>query len=438
MALLLVVFAVGCGDKLSKPVLSGSASQNAGNFKSTVFVGDSLTAGFQNGSLLDTQQPNGYASLVAKQAGFTVILPLIAPPGAPAVLQLVSLGPPPVLKSADGVTKGRDDLKVQPTDLAVPGHTLHDLIYTKPGLIPAGGQATLTYLVLGFPGIDEGVQYSQLQWAEQLNPTSLFVWIGNNDALVAAETGMPASMTPVAQFTTDFTTLMQQLKAKTRANLIVANIPDVTGVAYLTPGALVLGEYSQATHIPVPQLSALLGIQPTDLVNPAGLSQIAAILGGKQTTPVDDSGFLSAAEAVTVQQTVVAYNQVIAQQVASVGGTVVDVYSALNTLRANPPLIAGYPIGFGFLGGFFSLDGIHPTNTGYALVANVFIDTMNAALGTKIADVDVNAIASADPLYPPNLAKTLQGGVQGLEGARISSQAGNALHWMFEKQTHPR
>lgn len=35
-----------------------------------------------------------------------------------------------------------------------------------------------------------------------------------------------------------------------------------------------------------------------------------------------------------------------------------------------------------FLGGFFSLDGIHPTYTGHALLANEFIHVLNAQLMT--------------------------------------------------------
>lgn len=417
----------GCGDKLSAPVLTGSAAQNAGNFSKTIFLGDSLTAGFQNGSLLDTQQPHGYASLIAQQAKFAIDLPLIAPPGAPAVLQLVSLGPPPVLQAASGVSTGRDDLKLQATNLAVPGHTLNDLLNTAPSLVPTTGQETITYLVLGFPGIQEGVQYTQLQWAGQLNPTTLFLWIGNNDALVADFTGTPASMTPVSDFTAQYTLLMQKLKTTTRANLVVANIPDVTGVAYMTPGALVLAEYSQATGIPAAQLSMLTGVQPTDLLNPTGLAEVAAILQGKQKSPVDDSGALTAAEAATVRQTVQAYNQVIAEQVAAAGGTLVDIHSASSQLGLHPPVINGYPLSFGFLGGFYSLDGIHPTNTGYAILANAFIDTMNAALGTKIPDVDVGAIAATDPLFPPNLAHAAS------RRAHIGADAGKAVEWMFRR-----
>ena len=76
----------------------------------SVFLGDSLTAGYQNGSILDAQQPHGYAPLIAAQANLKIEPPLIAPPGAPAVLQLKSIGPPPVIVPMDGTTTGRDDL----------------------------------------------------------------------------------------------------------------------------------------------------------------------------------------------------------------------------------------------------------------------------------------------------------------------------------------
>ncbi len=51
-------------------------------------------------------------------------------------------------------------------------------------------------------------------------------------------------------------------------------------------------------------------------------------------------------------------------------------------------------------GGIFSLDGIHPTNTGYAILANATIDVINAAFpgSPAIPKVDLNVVASADPL----------------------------------------
>src|ERR1700730_15282522 len=102
--------------------LSAAAfAQQAVDLSRLVVIGDSLSAGFQNGSLLDLQQPNGYSSLVANQAGTTLDLPLIASPGVPNVLTLLSPGPPPIVVPVLGMSTGRDDPSVQATDLAVPG-----------------------------------------------------------------------------------------------------------------------------------------------------------------------------------------------------------------------------------------------------------------------------------------------------------------------------
>ncbi len=424
-ATILMIFATGCNLVGSKSKPTGPVSKQI-DFTTTVFIGDSLTAGFQNGSLLESQQPDGYASLIAKQAGFSLTLPLILSPGAPAVLQLVSVGPPPVIEQASGVTLGRKNPTAQATDLAVPGHLLTDLINREPVLVPTSAKDLITNLVLGVPGLAQGEQYTQLQWAEHLNPTTLFVWIGSNDALLAVDSGMPSSMTPPTEFATEFTQLMQALHTNTKATLIVGNVPDITQIADLTPGSVVLSEYSQSSGIPVAQLSAELGIQTTDLVNPTGITEIEAILAGKQSGPVDGGGFLNPEEIATVQQTIQLYNAVIQQQVAAVGGTVVDINTALTQIRNSPPTINGYTPSFAFLGGFFSLDGVHPTDTGYALLANIFIDRMNAALGTKIADVDVGAIAATDPLFPPNLPKSAQ-------AIRIPVNAGRSLDWMLRR-----
>ena len=135
---------------------------------------------------------------------------------------------------------------------------------------------------------------------------------------------MLASMTSVADFTTQYTALITELSTKTTAHLIIGNIPDVTIVPYLQPAATLLAEYSAATGLPAAELSVLFGISPGDLVNPEGLAEISAILGGTQTTPISDAGVLTAAEVIQVQAQVVAFNQVIAAQGKAVGATMVD------------------------------------------------------------------------------------------------------------------
>jgi hypothetical protein len=98
------------------------------------------------------------------------------------------------------------------------------------------------------------------------------------------------------------------------------------------------------------------------------------------------------------------FNQVIAQAATSAGATLVDINALFKQVSTSGLTINGYTGTTAFLGGFFALDGIHPTNTGYAVVANTFIDTMNSKIGTKIPEVSLSAVAAADPLWPPNLS----------------------------------
>ena len=410
----------GCSSGSSSTSTTTAPTQaqtsNAGNFTTTVFLGDSLTAGYQSGSLLDTAEVHGWAPLVATQAGFSITQALIAYPGAPSTLLLNSASPLSI-GTAAGTTTGRTNPSSQVSDLAVPGAFLNDIANTVPVVSPTTGEQQITQLVLGYPGFGLGEANSQATFAVNAKPTTIFLWAGNNDALVADLDGTPNSMTSAADFTTQYTALIKELTTRTSAHLVIGTIPDVTLVPYLQPAALILGEYSAGTGYPVAALSALFGIAAGDYVTPEGLDEISAILAGTQKTPVSDPGVLTAAEAVTVQANVVAYNKVISDQATAAGATLVDINALFSNLAANGLTIDGYKGTNAFLGGFFSLDGIHPTNTGYAVVANTFIDAMNAAFKTTVADVNLSTVAAADPLWPPNLAANAGSGGSALPGA---------------------
>ena len=382
---------------------TGSTTSSTPGFTTTVVIGDSLSAGFQNGSLLDSQQPNGWASLVAKQANFSLALPLIASPGAPAVLHLVSLGPPPVIQQASGITIGRDDPLTQPYDLAVPGHLLNDVINTAPVLVPTTDEEIITNLVLGFP---LGDTKSQMNEAIALNPTAIFVWAGNDDALQADESGSPSSMTPVSTFTQEITQLLSTLHSQTKATLIVGNIPDVTAIPYLTPAATVIAAVATETGLTQTQVATDLGIASGDLVNATGEGEvetaISQIKQGQTPTPLTASGFLTASAIAQIQSTVDAYNSAISAEVTAVGGILVDIHSYFQTLQSGIT-INNYNATTAFLGGLFSLDGVHPTNTGYALIANQYIDALNSSAKTNITEVNVSTVAAADPLFGLNV-----------------------------------
>jgi phospholipase/lecithinase/hemolysin len=370
-----------------------------------VFLGDSLTAGYQNGSLLDTQQPNGFANLVSQQAKFAITLPLIAPPGVPPVLQLVSAAFPPTVKQASGTSSGRDNSSQQATDLAVPGHKLHDLIHAAPTLVPTTGEDIITNLVLGYPA---GNTNTQLEEAVALKPSTVFLWIGNDDALSADDAGNASAMTPLSDFTTDYAQLMTTLKG-TGAHLVVANIPDVTLVPYMTPATTVINYVASNTGQSPADVGTALGLADGDLVNPQGLddvqSELSSLQGGGSLKPLGDADVLTAAERIAVQALVASYNQVIEQEVSAAGGTLVDMHAYFSTLAAGLT-IDGQSATTAFLGGLFGLDGVHPTNTGYALLANQFIAATNTAFMLSTATVDVDAVAKADPYFGSNIKAT--------------------------------
>ena len=401
----LIASTIGCGWFNSGGNSGGGTGTSTGPFVNVVYVGDSLTAGYQNGSLLDTQQPNGYASLVAKQANFTITLPLIASPGLPSVLRLVSLGPPPVTATASGTSTGRENGGAQPTDLAVPGHLLHDVLYYAPPIVATSSEDIITQAILGLP---LGNTKSQADEAVALKPSTIFVWAGNNDALVADSSGMPSSMTALSAFTTDFTALIAKLKAS-GANLIVANIPDVTAVPYMTPAQTLASELATSSGLSASSIQSGLGLSNGDLINGQGLSdaeaQVKAVSTGGKLSPLPDADVLTASEITTVQNTVNSYNQVIQQQVTAAGATLVDTHAYFATLAAGIS-VNGVTANNTFLGGLFSLDGIHPTNTGYALLANEFIKALNTKFSMSIPAVDVNTIASTDPYFGSNIKPT--------------------------------
>jgi hypothetical protein len=382
---------------LTTAVLPASAQRKA-DLTRLVVVGDSLSAGFQNGSLLDSQQVHGYANLLAQQALTPLPLPLIHPPGIPPVLQLISPGPPPVIVPAPGLSSGRDKPLVQAFDLAVPGANVQDALTTRPKFPPTN----LTDLILGLPGLLQNVPISrsQVEWAEALQPTTIVVWLGNNDALTAALGGDPALLTPVLDFAAAYGTVMDRLAA-TGATLVVANIPDVTLVPALVPAEEVAAELG----LPLAFIGPILGIGPGDLVLVDAFPLIQEILGHVLPGPLPANLVLTASEAAQIRAAVDAYNAIIAAQAQAKGAVLVDIHGLLATIQAHGFVVGGQRLTTGFLGGVFSLDGVHPTNTGYAVVANEFVDALDAAFAARIPPLPVEPVAETDPLVLPGVGQ---------------------------------
>ena len=373
-----------------------AAHRERADLSRIVVIGDSLSAGYQNGSLLDRQQVKGYASVVTRQAQAVLPLPLIAEPGIPNVLTLLDPGPPPVIAPAPGVSPGRIDPTTQAMNLAVPGHAVADALGARPGCTFADPATIMTDLVLGLPGCLGPVLKSQVEWAEALAPTTILVWIGNMDALRAAIVADPIALTPVAAFEADYTELLARLAA-TGATLVVANIPDVTVIPFLTSAERV----AQIVGLPLALIGPALGLAAGDFVTPDAFPLIPPILNDPSQGPLPDPVVLTAAEVAVVRESIAQFNAIIAREARSHGAALVDVHHLLDRIQAHGLPVDGQRLTTDFLGGLFSLDGVHPTSTGYAVLANEFLEVLDASFHARVRLVDIGEVAAGDPLVPP-------------------------------------
>jgi lysophospholipase L1-like esterase len=119
-----------------------------------------------------------------------------------------------------------------------------------------------------------------------------------------------------------------------------------------------------------------------------------------------------------------AVNQGIDQAASAQHVPLVDVHAIFSGLASGNPSNPYFKLAasinpkdhcctLGYLFGITSFDGLHPSNTGYALIALEFINAINKAYGTHIPQVDVGAAYAGtrcsnakycfpDPYAPPN------------------------------------
>ncbi len=375
----------------------GQVSTGTANFTTYVAMGDSLTAGFSSGALLQKYQVNSYPALIYRQvfgsdSGFEQ--PLVSNPGIGStggVLVLRGLFPTIITPTPN---QGQPLNLTYPhayNNIAVPGQTLHDLLTQT-----SGGFADL---ILRPNGAN---QFTQLQEGLSLKPTFVTLWIGNNDALAAATSGIAVegvTLTPPAQFDADYNTVVNAITA-TGAKMAVANIPDVTSIPFVTtvPRFLVNPLTNQPVIIngaPVPLIGPDGPLQAGDFVLLTATAELAQgrgipVAAGGTGQPLTDDVVLSAAEVATIRAHVAAYNSTISTVATAKGLALVDANAILSDLATNGIAVGGVTFTSAFLtGGVFGYDGVHPTAFGYAYIANKFIDEINAFYGGDIPEVDL-------------------------------------------------
>jgi lysophospholipase L1-like esterase len=422
----LLLFA-GCKPTFESPKKTAGTA----DFSRYIAVGNSLTSGYADGGLYLEGQQNSYPSIIAKQmaqvGGGKFTQPLFSESQANGSGYITLTGftatGSPITAPVTENTALRGKVNVpgygnvvlytkytgDNNNYGVPGIKLLHILYAPYGNLNG-------YFERLLPGNAPLNSTTYLDFVTAKPFTFFTDWLGNNDALGYATSGGAAdALTDKAQFAQLYAVSIAKL-TQNGAKGAVATIPDVTSVPYFTTvtiGAILAGvqkanaqvkdlyinarsttDIANTTYAPRAATAADLVVLtfPTAKIGQMVSSPAGTVpYGLTPYAPIENQYVLDANEAALTKDYVNAYNTTIKSIAQQKGLAVFDAYTFLNDIKAHGILINGVSATSGYIsGGIFSLDGVHLTPRGYAIVANEFIKTINKTYNATIPSVNVS------------------------------------------------
>ncbi len=378
-----------------------------------VALGNSLTAGFTDGELFREGQKNAYPNILAQQMKHA---------GLPAFHQ-------PLMKDELGfgnrlilASVGGNLLPVPASGTPDPGNMVSIANEGPFHNLGVPGAKTAHLLAQGYGSLNpyygrfasDPASSSLLGEALALQSTFFSLWIGNNDVLgFALSGGEGDGITPVEDFQMFYQAILGQLTSS-GAKGVVANIPDITSIPFFNTvpyNVLVLQEQAQvdalnAAYSIAPHIEFSLGpngLVVADATHPAGIRQLVegeAVLltalpgisgaGWGSQAPMQAPYYLSNDQLSQARAAVDAYNAFIRQLANDLHLAHVDVHTLLREAETGMFYDAiAFNTAF-VTGGVFSLDGVHLSARGNAIVANEFIKAINSKYNATIPTVPVS------------------------------------------------
>lgn len=251
--------------------------------------------------------------------------------------------------------------------------------------------------------------------AKSQNATFITAWVGMEDIFnFAASGGTSGSIPSSTTFSMYLDSLLRGLTAN-GAKGVIANIPDFRNFPYYT---LVAWDNAVLTQQQADDLNNVYtpsglehihfregrnGFVIDDALNATGYRQTHAGEYLTLSVPLDsmkceeygllvntinDRYVLDSSEVFEIDHAIFEYNNVIAQKAAQYNFALVDMHSYFTTVQSG---IKWDGVGFNgkfVTGGFFSLDGYHPNQKGYALIANEFMKAINSKFSSVIPSIN--------------------------------------------------
>ncbi|HEY1683062.1 MAG TPA: hypothetical protein VGF98_15550 [Candidatus Tumulicola sp.] len=313
--------------------------------------------------------------------------------------------------------------------------------------------STFWPVLRGFRGM--GPNLSMTAAAAKLKPSLAIVWLGANDVLKYMGSGgrFVGGDNTVGQVSGDLETTITTL-TRSGARVVTANIPNILLTPYFMRSALpqyqnkicpqfgittqtyvfcvwgkITNEFQAAEYVAHTvtekyHLGTPNGCAPGSLTKPCGYLTLQGMFAAlqysidhpsnnpdKPNLPDFDNGkpgsglgmyYITPEFAAKIQALNNTINTGLNQAAAKTQTPLVDVTAFFDGVASGDPKnpyfqrashidVSDGCCGLGFGSGLVSFDGLHPSNTGYALLASYFIDTINSHYGTKIPQVDVKA-----------------------------------------------
>lgn len=390
------------------------------DFSKYVAVGNSLTAGFSNGGLYLEGQKYSFPNMIAEQmmqfGGGEFITPYF----------------PEDQHNGSGYIRLKALVNGQPvteevnTDLAIRGlNSAGNPLYTRYkgpiNNIGIPGMRLDMSTTIGL-GTSLGNPYFERLLPDNADPTTTYqsyatshdhtffsFSLGNNDVLGYATNGAANTLDPTKMLISE--ALFQEkykefidLLTVNKQKGVLATIPDVTAVPFFTTvtNRALLDAVSAKAGSPISALyiqtktgtrkasdkdlfllpfssAGLLGV-PNDLGIPYGLSP---------ENPIGDQFVLDQEEVIEIQDRIKQLNAIIKNIAKTKGLALADIYTFLNRVKEGYNY-NGITISNKYItGNVFSLDGIHLTPMGYAIMANLFIDAINKQYKSALGRINV-------------------------------------------------
>lgn len=249
------------------------------------------------------------------------------------------------------------------------------------------------------------------------DPTFFTVWLGLNDILKWAESGGIYVTTDAhfptsdVQFRRNLSNLLDSLMVNGAKGLI-GNIPDITDFPFFE---LIPRNALTLTQEQADQLNVLYAFNPDvnfkegennfivqDFGFPRHVKEEERILlsveidsikcgGYGSVIPFGSSHVLLEEEIGVIKEYIAIYNNIIEELAAERNIPVVDFNQWYHQIQDKGILWNGVTTNYSFVtGGFFSMDGLFPTQRGAALIANEWIKALDENYGVKLPMLNPN------------------------------------------------